>query len=120
MAKILVVDDDVEFTQVIADTLKKERYEVVVAHDGQEAVEKFNEGGVDLVLLDIHMPFYSGYWFCEAVRKKPKVRRTPIIVLSAVLTDDVIETAYNLGACACLPKPFRSKELLRMLKEYVH
>ena len=110
--KILIVDDDTEMAGVMGDILKKHEYEVIFAQDGIQAIEKSNREKIDLILLDLRMPFFSGFWFCDAFKQKPETKGVPVVIVSGLSEKENIEKAYRLGAAAFLKKPFRSKQLL--------
>jgi twitching motility two-component system response regulator PilH len=113
--KILIIDDDVEIATMMADVLKGEGYAVTLAHDGLRAIEKSNQEKLDLILLDIRMPFFSGFWFCDAFKKRPEPRHIPVIMVSALNEPEDIERAHQLGASAYLVKPFEPKELVELV-----
>ena len=115
--KILVVDDDVEMTMIIKDVLTEHDYEVEIAYNGLEAIKKSKEESLALILIDIRMPFFSGLWFCEAFKQRPQTRDIPVIVVSALSSEEDIQKAYERGACAYLRKPFRTEELLHLVKK---
>ena len=79
MGKILVADDDKNICELIRLYLEKEGYAVVMAHDGEAAVEQFSAENPDLVLLDIMMPKLDGWQVCREIRKKSN---TPIIMIT--------------------------------------
>ena len=106
---ILVVDDDVEMASIMEQILKKRGFEVLLAHDGLQAIEKSKNSGVDLILLDVRMPFFSGFWFCDAFKQREATKDIPIVMVSGILDEDNIQKALDLGASACLRlRPFTS------------
>lgn len=113
--KILIIDDDVEMATMMADVLKNEGYAVILAHDGLRAIEKSNHEKLDLILLDIRMPFFSGFWFCDAFKKRPETSQIPIVMVSALNEPEDIERARQLGAAAYLVKPFEPKKLVELV-----
>ena len=117
--KILVVDDDVEFTMMIEGILKDHDYEVVLAHNGLLAVEKSNQEAIDLILLDIRMPFFSGFWFCDAFKHRPKTKNIPVVIISALTADEDVQKAYQMGACGYIKKPFQIPELLQAVEKAI-
>ena len=117
MKKILIVDDDIEMTDLMSEILKQEDYEVILAHDGVQAIEKSKNEKLGLILLDIRMPFFSGYWFCDAFKQRPETRDIPVVIVSALLDDAGIRKAYDAGASAHLKKPFQPEELVSIVKE---
>ena len=117
--RILIVDDDIEMTHIMRDILLREEgaYEMVLAHDGIQAIEKSKNEKVDLILLDIRMPFFSGYWFCDAFKQRPETKNIPIVIVSALLDEEGVRKAYDSGAAACLKKPFRPSELSELVRQ---
>ena len=115
--KLLIIDDDVDFAKAIAGILENRNYRVEIASDGLQAIEKSNEGNVDLILLDICMPFFSGFWFCDAFKQRPQTKDIPVIVISGLTDAKDIQKAYNVGACAYMKKPFEAA--LPYLPEYL-
>lgn len=117
--KILVIDDDHDMTRILEEILCTQNYEVVVAHDGMSAIEKTNQEQMDLILLDIRMPLLSGFWFADIFSKRPQTKGVPVIVMSALSGEEEVKKAYQLGARAYLKKPFRSEELLSVVKKVI-
>ena len=106
--KILVADDEASIRRILETRLKMVGYDVVVAEDGEEAVEIFNKTNPDLVVLDVMMPKMDGYGVTREIRRTSDV---PIIILTAL--GDVSEriTGLELGADDYVIKPFSPKEL---------
>lgn len=111
--KILVVDDDKNICELLRLYLEKEGYSVILCHDGQEAVVKFNALDPDLILLDIMLPSLDGWQVCREIRKKSNV---PIIMLTAKgeTFDKVL--GLELGADDYVVKPFDTKEIVARIK----
>ena len=111
--KILVVDDDKNVCELLRLYIEKEGYNVIVSHDGQEAVVKFNALNPDLVLLEITLPSMDGWQVCREIRKKSN---TPIIVLTTKgeTFDKVL--GLELGADDYVVKPFDTKEVIARMK----
>ncbi|MBI3315518.1 MAG: response regulator [Candidatus Omnitrophica bacterium] len=117
--KILVVDDDVEMTMMVQTILEEKDYEVFLAHSGLDAIEKSNQEALDLILLDIRMPTLSGFWFCDAFKKRPHTSNIPVVIVSSLSAEEDIAKAYQLGATAYVKKPFKPEELLRAVEKAV-
>ena len=115
--RILVVDDDMEIAMIMKETLERKLFDVILAHDGIQAIEKSKSEKIDLILLDIKMPFFSGFWFCDAFKQRPETRDIPIVIVSGTLEDESVQKAYNLGAAACLRKPFRPVDLVQVVEK---
>jgi two-component system response regulator VicR len=111
--KILVVDDEVSVTDLISYNLTKAHYEVLVAHDGETALEIARHSSPDLILLDLMLPRIDGLDVCRELRKTSQV---PIIMITArgEETDRVI--GLELGADDYVTKPFSVRELLARIK----
>lgn len=115
--KILIIDDDVEMATMMGEILSTRNYEIILAHDGIRAIEKSNKEKVDLILLDIRMPFFSGFWFCDAFKQKPETKDIPVVIVSALSNPEDIEKAYRLGAAGYLTKPFKATELIGVVEK---
>lgn len=113
LGKILVVDDDKNICELLRLYLEKEGYNVLLSHDGEEAIVKFNALGPDMVLLDIMLPSLDGWQVCREIRKKSNV---PIIMLTAKgeTFDKVL--GLELGADDYVVKPFDTKEVIARIK----
>ena len=111
--KILVVDDEEPIANILEFNLKKEGYDVIVANDGEKAVElAFNENP-DLILLDLMLPEMNGL---EVVRRLRQVKQTPVIIMTA--RDSVMDRVVGLdqGADDYVVKPFEIEEILARLR----
>lgn len=113
LGKILVVDDDKNICELLRLYLEKEGYSVILAHDGEEALLKFETLHPELILLDIMLPGLDGWQVCREIRKKSQV---PIIMLTAKgeTFDKVL--GLELGADDYVVKPFGVRELVARVK----
>ena len=111
--KMLIVDDEVNICELISLYAKKEGYEIVIANDGEEAIEKFARENPSIVILDIMLPKKSGIDVCRELRGKSDV---PIIMLTAKgeTFDKVL--GLEMGADDYVVKPFEMKELMARAK----
>ena len=111
--KILVVDDDTNICELLRLYLTKEGYQVTVANDGEEGLEKFNQVKPDMVLLDVMMPKMDGLEVCRRIRK---AGNTPVMMLTAKgeTFDKVL--GLELGADDYMVKPFAVEELLARIR----
>src|SRR5712691_6266036 len=113
---ILVVDDDPDIARFVEVNLRSAGYEVAVAGDGEEALEKAGELRPDLVLLDVMMPRIDGFEVATRLRKNPQTANTSIIMLTAkALSADKV-TGLQSGADDYIIKPFDPIELLARVK----
>lgn len=110
---ILVADDDVPTLRLIARSLEAEKYEVVTARDGLEALERVEAREPDLVLLDLMMPKLNGFEVCKSIRAFSSL---PIMVLTARGQVENKTCAFDLGADDYLIKPFSLVELLARVR----
>jgi two-component system response regulator VicR len=111
--KILVVDDEMPIAEILKFSLEKEGFQVVVAHDGMEAVQMARTEQPDLMLLDIMLPKKDGFEVCKEIRTFSSV---PVIMLTA--RDSEIDKVLGLeiGADDYVTKPFSSRELIARVK----
>jgi two-component system chemotaxis response regulator CheY len=110
---VLIVDDDPSVLEVLELALSDEGYEVVVARDGREALERALANRPDLMLVDLMMPVMDGWQFVRECRKHDECGNTPVIILSAARNVD--ETVRELGVQAVIPKPFNVDHLLDLV-----
>lgn len=113
MTHILIVEDEVSFSEALAFLLEKEGFQVTIAENGREAIEKFDEKGADLILLDLMIPEVSGTEVCRIIRTKSQV---PIIMLTAKDAEIDKVVGLELGADDYVTKPYSSRELLARIK----
>lgn len=113
MSKILLIDDDIEFTELLNELLSLEGFEITIAHNGQEGLDKLESNCYDLVLLDVMMPVKNGI---ETLKELRQNFTLPVLMLSA--RDDHIDRilGLELGADDYLPKPFNDRELIARIK----
>ena len=113
MTRILLVEDEESFSDPLSYLLRKEGYEVVLAETGPGALEDFDRGGADLVLLDLMLPGLSGMDVCRALRQRSSV---PVIMLTAKDSEIDKVVGLELGADDYVTKPYSSRELLARIK----
>ena len=115
-AKILIVDDDVDTVELLTKRLSAEGYHTSEAYDGQQALQRVEEYGPDLILLDIKMPTIDGYEVCRRLKRSEDTRLIPIIMLTvkAKVPDKV--KGLDIGADDYIPKPFDYRELSRRVR----
>ena len=113
LGRVLVVDDDKNICELLRLYLEKDGYGVILAHDGEEAVVKFNALKPDIILLDIMLPGIDGWQVCREIRK---TSQCPIIMLTAKgeVFDKVL--GLELGADDYVVKPFETKEIVARIK----
>ncbi|MCB1874971.1 MAG: diguanylate cyclase [Chromatiales bacterium] len=116
---ILTVDDNASNINILIEMLA-DRYDILVALDGNTALEIAREERVDLILLDIVMPVMTGFDVCQTLKQDPATRDIPVIFLTAKTDDDSIEKAYAVGGIDYVVKPFRRVELSARIRTQLH
>lgn len=114
--KLLVADDERDVTDTLAKTLKREGYEVVVAYDGEEALQKVKAENPDIILLDLMMPKLNGFEVLKQIRDKYKDKWRPVIIVSAKVDLDSVKKGYDLEADHYLTKPCTTENILHGIK----
>ena len=109
MTRILVVEDESSFSEALEFLLGKEGFSVITATTGTEALKKFEQGGIDLILLDLMIPEISGTEVCRQIRSKSKV---PIIMLTAKDSEVDKVVGLEIGADDYVTKPYSARELV--------
>ena len=112
MNKILLVDDDRELTSLLKELLDMEGFNVLVAHDGEQALSLLDDS-IDLLLLDVMMPKKNGI---DTLKELRQTHQTPVIMLTALGTTDDIVNGLDAGADDYLVKPFSFQELEARIK----
>ncbi len=113
MTRILIVEDEASFSEALEFLLGKEGFGVVTAATGTEALRKFEQGGIDLVLLDLMIPEISGTEVCRQIRTKSRV---PIIMLTAKDSEVDKVVGLEIGADDYVTKPYSSRELVARIR----
>lgn len=116
MTTILVVDDEEPIQELLRFNLEKEGYQVAVAKDGQEALDRVKDEQPDLLVLDVMLPGMSGVEVCRRLRLNPKYQQLPIIMLTAKGEEIDKVLGLELGADDYMTKPFSPRELLARIK----
>ncbi len=114
--KILLVDDEPDILEFMEYNLKKEGYQVYVAKNGQEAVDKANELKPHLIILDIMMPEMDGIEACRAIRSNPELNHTLIAFLTARNEDYSQIAGFDVGADDFISKPIKPRVLVSRIK----
>lgn len=112
MNKILLVDDDAEITTLLKELLEMEGFNIVVAHNGEDAFELFDDS-IDLILLDVMMPKINGL---DTLKKLRQNHITPVIMLTAKGSELDRVLGLELGADDYISKPFNDRELIARIR----
>ena len=119
--RILVVDDEPDFASIVQGNLEKEGFEVEVAYNGVEGIEKVKANPPDAIVLDVMMPEKDGYEVCAELKKNEEYEDIPILMLTAVASH-VSSTRYshfdgmNMEADDYLPKPASAEDITDSIK----
>ena len=108
---VLVADDDQDILDLVTFRLEHSGYEVMVAHDGQEAIDQALARTPDLCVLDVMMPGVDGYEATRRLRAEESTRSVPIILLTARAQEADVERGFEAGANDYVTKPFSPQEL---------
>ena len=122
MARILVAEDERDIRELINFTLMFAGFEVTLAANGAEAVERAqaaltNGTKPDIIMMDVRMPKLTGYEACRHIKAMGDYKDTPVIFLSAKGQDEEIQTGLDAGATAYILKPFNPDDLTRRVEE---
>jgi DNA-binding response OmpR family regulator len=113
---ILIADDEPNIVISLEYLLERAGYHVLVARDGQEALDTIRLMTPELVLLDVMLPSLSGFEVCRAIRDNPAWNRIRVVMLTARGRDAEVSKGLALGANAYVTKPFSTKELLAQIR----
>ena len=117
--QILIIDDDQGMRACLSDLLALNGFDVLVAHNGANGLELATEHQPDLILCDVSMPNMSGFEVAKALQLSERTAATPLIFLTARVSSFDSEYGLAVGAKAYLCKPFRSKELLTLVRNFL-
>ena len=123
-AKILLVDDDVDFIEATKTILESKPYEVIVAYEGNEGLLKAREGNPDLIILDVIMPVKDGFTAAEQLKKDPQLSKIPVIMLTAFATTGQetsipFSRGLTLETEDYIDKPISPEELLARVDKHL-
>ena len=116
---VLIVDDNSNNLKIIAITLRELNYRLVIATNGQSAIEMVDKTRPDLVLLDIMMPGMDGYETCEIIKSKKENENLPIIFLTALNEKANIIKGFEVGGVDYITKPFNKEELISRVETHL-
>jgi two-component system alkaline phosphatase synthesis response regulator PhoP len=115
--KILLVDDDVDLVTVMRGALESKAYEVIVAYNGQEGLEKARKEKPDLVVLDILMPVADGFIFADQFRKDPSLAKVPVLALTSF--SESLGQPFPFEVSEYILKPIRPRDLVAKVEEFL-
>lgn len=111
--KVLLVDDDIDLLDVTSYALRREGFNVIVATDGMQAVQRWETDSPDLIVSDISMPRMNGLELCQRVRHESA---TPVILLTALNSEQQIIQGFQVGADDYVTKPFSPRQLAMRIR----
>ncbi len=114
-ARVLVVDDEPEITEIVEAFLAESGYQVVVENSPGEAVKRAREFKPNVILLDIMMPGVDGYSVCEEIKADPEFANTPVIFLTGKDRSDDMGRSFRSGGDMFIKKPFSCERLLEIV-----
>ncbi|MFH1830432.1 MAG: response regulator [Pseudomonadota bacterium] len=118
-SKILIVDDEHDFIDVLKDRLEFEGYQVLRATDGKTGLEIMRKGEAGITLLDLMMPEMDGFKFLKIVNKDEKLAKQPLIVVTAYGRVLSAQEEGVIGARPLVRKPFDVEKLLKLIKDQI-
>ena len=112
MSKILIVEDDTYLLKLYSEIFEKENFEVMIAEDGREALQKIQDFKPDVMLLDLMLPYVDGFKVLEDVKKNPTTATTKVVVLTNLDSETQKQKALKLGAEKFMVKSSNNPDFL--------
>jgi two-component system, cell cycle response regulator DivK len=119
VARILVVEDQEDNRQILRDLLASAGYDMVEAHDGEQALTAVVEHKPDLILMDIQLPIMDGYEATRRIKAMPEFKNVPILVVTSYALSGDEGKALDAGCDAYVTKPYSPRALLAKIREYM-
>ena len=116
---VLLVDDNPQNLKVLYETLKDKGYRLLIANEGEKALDLAHRHHPEVILLDIMMPGATGLEVLEKIRQMDERKSTPVVILTAKGQDADRQAAFSLGANDFLTKPFSPKKLLARIHQII-
>jgi DNA-binding response OmpR family regulator len=117
--KILVVDDEIDLVETLRFPLELEGYNVLVSHDGEDALSQARKEKPDLILLDLMLPKLDGYKVCRLLKFDERYKHIPILMLTAKTQEKDKILGMETGADEYITKPFEMDYLIEKVKKYL-
>lgn len=115
MAKILVVDDEPQITEIVEAFLVNAGYDVAISNDGKKAIQTAKEVRPDVILLDIMMPGTDGYSICNEIKSDPALANVPVVFLTGKDMNEDMGRSFKVGGDMFIKKPFSCERLLEIV-----
>lgn len=116
MARILIAEDERDIRELITFTLRFDGHEVIATSNGREAVEITLREKPDLVLLDVRMPYMTGYEACKRIKEEESISHIPVVFLSAKGQEAEVKAGLEVGAVEYIVKPFSPDQLMERVR----
>ena len=117
--KILVVDDSRTALFMVTTILRKERYELVTASDGEQALEMAASERPDLILMDVIMPRKTGFEACRELKRREDTKAIPVILVTTRGEGENVEAGFQSGCNDYVTKPINAQELLSKVRDHM-
>jgi len=123
-ARILLIDDDVDFVEATKTVLESKPYEIIVAYEGEEGLRKAREEKPDLIILDVIMPIKDGFTAAEQLKKDPDLSKIPVLMLTAFAkkggeTSIPVSRGFSLETEDYIDKPVSPGELIQIVEKHL-
>jgi two-component system chemotaxis response regulator CheY len=115
----LIIDDSAFIRQLVSFTIKDAGYDVLLAENGKDALEKINNKTIDMVITDLNMPEMDGITLIRELRGKVEYKFTPIVMLTTESQEAKKQEGRAAGASGWIVKPFTPAQLMNVVKKFV-
>lgn len=115
--RVLTVDDSKTMLQMLQFALKQGGFEVIQGENGQEGLDLLKNNQIDVIITDINMPVMDGITFIKELRKEPKNKATPVLILTTESSQSKKEEGRSAGATGWIVKPFDPGKLLEVIRK---
>jgi CheY-like chemotaxis protein len=119
MKHILYIEDEPSFQALVQIMLEREDFDVDVANNGAEGVQKAEEKDYDLILMDLSMPIMDGYEATRLLKATLAYRAVPIVAVTGLTSPALIDRAYAAGICDYIAKPFKRNQLVDLVYKHL-
>jgi DNA-binding response OmpR family regulator len=119
MARILIIDDDKQATNLLEKVMRLERFDTVGVNDSRLTIQVIDSFKPDLIILDLMMPYLNGFQLCNILQSDPRYLHIPIIIVTAMDDSDSKSRAMSAGAKDYFTKPFMPDELSMRVKTLI-
>lgn len=115
--KIVIVDDDESVRNGLKRILEHEGYQTLVAHDGMELAKHIESNHLDLIFLDVDLPWVTGLELCDMIKSNPTLKNVPVVCISAHKSHADIEKAFAAGCNDFIAKPFEVSQIIGAIEK---